>query len=332
MVAASIAVAACGSDSSSPAGATTTSATGSTTTTTSGGGGTTTTSTAEGGGGAGAGATFQLEVHTELDAKPGLVLRVNLPIDVADCAALPVEGAPCDDLDGDGLTDAWEDAALDRLRPLQRLDEAEPLVNDASAVLADVGRVAKSGDLIDLFVMLGYSEDYGSCGGFTSHHGDSERVALELERLADGPGDVRVVFAYTAAHEGTPTDHGHVFLGAELDTLVHDADPATAEPRWVVFPSRAKHATYATVDICEGISIVPCFDEDCAPDGAADPSQLDRLPPVVNAGEENAPRVTELSVVGFPGDDAWAKQDFCGGLGGTGCSSPVRDKLLVSPF
>ena len=107
---------------------------------------------------------------------------------------------------------------------------------------------------------------------------------------------------------------------------------ATAEPRWVVFPSADKHATYATVEICEGISPVPCLDEDCGPDDVADPALFDVLPLSFNAGELAAPRLTDLTPAGFPGDDAWAEQDFCGGLGGTGCSSSVRSKLLVDPF
>ncbi|MCA9636040.1 MAG: hypothetical protein KC420_08425, partial [Myxococcales bacterium] len=93
-----------------------------------------------------------------------------------------------------------------------------------------------------------------------------------------------------------------------------------------------KHATYATIAICEGISLIPCFDEDCAPDGVDDPGAYDRLPEVVNAGEESSPRVSDLGVVGFPGDDAWKDQDFCGGLGPGTCSSAVREKLLVDPF
>jgi hypothetical protein len=32
------------------------------------------------------------------------------------------------------------------------------------------------------------------------------------------------------------------------------------------------------------------------------------------------------------GDSAWAEQNFCGGLGGTECSSPVRDKRIADPF
>ena len=87
---------------------------------------------------------------------------------------------------------------------------------------------------------------------------------------------------------------------------------------------------------CETASFVPCVEEDCAPDGV-DPAELPAytvVAPVANAGEELAPRLTDLAPVGFPGDDAWAAQDFCGGLGAGlfGCSAPVRDKLLVDPF
>ena len=301
----------------------------------------TSTGTASGAGGAGGavegtggngGGSFELDVHTETDGMPGLILRVNLPIDTKACAALG-GGRPCDDLDADGITDAWENAALDRLRPIRRFDEDESLIGDATAVLGDVGRVAPAGSFVEIFIMLGYSKDYGSCGGFTSHNGDSERVALELERIGRaGAGDVRVKQAYTAAHEGTASDHSRVFSGADLALLTVGTDPATGEPRWVVFPSADKHGTYGSAQICEDISIIPCFDEDCGPDGVADPATYDRLPPFVNAGEDSMPLVTDLAVIGFPGDDAWATQDFCGGLGGSGCSDDVRNKLIPSPF
>lgn len=273
---------------------------------------------------------FAIDCHTAL-VDGVLALECNLPAALAAC--LELAGAPCEDADGDGLTDAWEDLALERLRPLRRLDEAESLVDDSDAVLGDVGRVFGVGDRVRLFVMLGYSTDYGSCGGFTGHNGDSERVALDLAAYpAGGPGGVIVAQAYTAAHEGTINDHSRVFGTDELDLLTHGVDADSGEPRWVVFPSADKHGTYANVEICEGISVVPCIDEDCSPDGVDDPAAFDRLPPVVNAGEPTSPRVTSLDALGFVGDDAWAEQEFCGGLGGDACSAPVRDKLVVDPF
>jgi hypothetical protein len=276
------------------------------------------------------GSPFVLEVHTLFTDDGRLALSCNLPPAIDDCAA--IDGAPCDDADGDALVDAWEDAVLDRMRPMRRFDEAETFVGEATAVAADVGRVATARGGYRLFVMLGYSRDYGSCG-FTAHNGDSERVALALEPYPEGDvGGVAVAQAYTAAHEGTANDHGRVFAGADLGLLVFDVDARFGEPRWVVFPSADKHATYGSVEICENASMVPCLAEDCGPDGVEDPSAFDLLPEAVNAGEETMPRVTDLAGVGFPGDDAWAMQDFCGGLGGTGCSAPVRDKLVVDPF
>jgi hypothetical protein len=267
-----------------------------------------------------------IDCRTEL-VEGALALRCNLPRLVVDCMA--IADAPCDDADADGLTDAWEDLALDGLRPLRRFDEAESLIDDPSAVLGDVGRVFAIDERIRIFVMLGYHYDYGSCG-LTSHNGDSERVALDLAIWPDGgAGGVRVAQAYTAAHEGTATDHSRVFTTADLGLLVYDV---VAEPRWVVFPSRDKHGTYGNIDICENISVVPCLDEDCAPDGVRDPAAFDWLPSFVNAGEPEMPRVTALDDLGFVGDDAWADQDFCGGLERTGCSAPVVEKLTVDPF
>jgi hypothetical protein len=278
-------------------------------------------------------APFVHELRTLLTDDGRLALHSNLPPAVAACLALPAADPPCDDLDADGLVDAWEDVVLDRLRPLRRFDEAESALDDPAAVLADVGRVVAAGDgTFRVMVMLGYSYDYGSCG-FTSHNGDSERVVLGLVPLpSEGEGGVVVDRAYTAAHEGAPTDQGRTFVGDALAQLVYTPDPATGQPRWVVFPSADKHATYATLAICEGISVIPCFDEDCGPDGVADPAAYDVLPASWNAGEPAAPRLTDLAPVGFPGDDAWADQDFCGGLGGTNCSSSVRSKLLIDPF
>lgn len=281
-------------------------------------------------GGSGGSSGFTLEVHTSLGPDGALVLTTNLPRSIDECGRVP--GAPCEDLDADLLTDAWEGLVLDRLRPLVRLDEAESLVGEPGFAMGMVGRVAPVGGALHAYMMLGYARDFGSCGGFTSHNGDSERVVLELTPLRSGSGDVAISQAYTAAHEGTVSDAGQVFAGGDLTQLVHEDDPTHGEPRWVVFASADKHATYATIDICEGVSFLPCFDEDCGADGVADPSAYELLMPYVNAGEETQPMVTDLAALGFPGDDAWADQDFCGGLGGSGCSSSVRSKLLVDPF
>ncbi len=277
------------------------------------------------------GSSFTLEVHTRLEVGT-LSLQTNLPHHVGPCAALGFVDTPCADADGDGLVDAWEELALDRLRPFVVLDEDEndELALDPAFALGVVGRVAPIGDLLHVYMMLGYAKDFGSCG-FTSHNGDSERVALALAPIDGSDGDVAVAIAYTAAHEGTDNDHGRLFQAADFGELTFQTDPATGEPRWAVFASANKHATYASIDICEDVSNTPCLDEDCGPDGV-DVATYTRLFPFVNAGEEASHLVDDLAGLGFPGDDAWASQDFCGGLGGDGCSSPVREKLLANPF
>jgi hypothetical protein len=230
------------------------------------------------------------------------------------------------------LTDAWEDIVLARMQPIRRLDEAELLLSDPAAVVGDVGRVAAVGDAFRVFIMLGYSYDYGSCG-VSAHNGDSERVALNLEPVPSlGVGSVAVVEAYTAAHEGEVNDRGHRYGTAELGALTYQDEASTGEPRWVVFPSANKHATYGTVASCEAGALVPCLDEDCAPDNVADLARFDALPEIVNAGEPDSARVDDLGSIGFHGEFAWAEQEFCGGLSRQGCSSPVREKLLSDPF
>lgn len=273
-------------------------------------------------------AEWSLEVSTERVGDT-LGLRTNLPARLDDCSQ--ISGPTCEDVDQDGLTDAWEDLVLDRFRPAVRFDEAEPLVNDAGAVLVDVGRVVEADDGgVRVFIMIGYSEDYGRCG-LSAHPGDSERVAVNLERV--GPGDVDAIGFYTAAHEGTLTDSGQVFTGADLALLSFPDDPGTAEPRWMIWSSDGKHASYGSAQLCEDAQWAPCVEEDCEADGV-DPIAYTRIPEVFNAGEEASPRLTDLTSIGFPGEDAWADQEFCGGLGSgiLGCASAVREKLLNDPF
>lgn len=253
-------------------------------------------------------------------------------------AGLPAHcGEDCDDTDADGLSDAWEAVALDRLRPRLVFDEEESVVNDdPGAVVAFVGRVAPAADdpaHVRVFLMIGYTRDYGRCG-LTAHNGDSERVVIDLAALPSGPGDFEVLGLYTAAHENTISDSSHRYRGDDLVEQAVFTPDESGEPRWTVFPAGDKHGTYINVDVCESVSIIPCFDEDCGPDGV-DAERLPdytRLPPVFDAGEPDAPRLEDLGPAGFPGEQAWVDQDFCGGLARGGCASSVLSKLTDDPF
>ena len=275
---------------------------------------------------------FELEISVAVEGD-GIAFRSNLPARVEDCLELPFAAVPCDDLDADGLVDRWEDSLLERTRPAIRFDESEQLVNDADAVTAMVARVyTPSPARIHAYIMLGYHYDYGRCG-LSFHNGDSERVAMSWIPLdGGGPGDVVLDAAYTAAHEGTITDHGRVFSGAELNQLVFPVDPGTGEPRWMVFSSDGKHATYGNAQLCEDAEWAPCLEEDCEADGV-DALAYTLLMDGYNAGEPGVPLLTDLSGMGFPGEQAWVDQDFCGGLArGAGCASPVLEKLTTDPF
>jgi hypothetical protein len=273
---------------------------------------------------------FVLEAWTD-DAAPGLQLHTNLPPDPTDCAAL--SDAPCEDLDADGLVDAWEALVLDRLRPVVRMDEDEPLISQGDGLLINIGRIwPVSESTVHAVIVLAYSEDYGRCG-LTAHHGDSERVALSLTLHS---GSAWVSGAYTAAHEGELNDGSALLTGDDLSGMTLDADSRTGEPRWVVFSSEGKHATYTTAQLCEDASFLPCLEEDCAPDNVTDKARFDVLPEVmINAGEPDAPLADDLTDQGMPGEQIWADQTFCGGLGRTdeeSCSSGLLEKMLSDPL
>jgi len=256
-----------------------------------------------------------------------LVFRSDLAMQVDQC------DTDCADVDGDGLVDAWEDQLLERMRPVVRFDEAEKILSDPTGKVGMVARVFPvSLDPVEIHVLieLGYSNDYGTCFGITEHHGDSERVGMRLVALPGRPHDLVVSGLYTAAHEHTPNEHSKLHEGDDL--LRIETRRELGGPRWVVFSSRNKHATYFTLSDCES-SFIPCVQEDCSPDRVADPAKFDVVPPFVNAGEPTAHRVDDLAVVGFPGDDAWIDQRFCGGLARNNlCAEPTVEKLTSDPF
>ena len=255
--------------------------------------------------------------------------------------------ASCADADGDGLVDAWEASVLEHLRPTVTFDEGEPLLKKGSKdVFASLARVAPVGtDRVLVNILLLYTRDFGAqnplCFHASSHAGDVEHVALELQ-LVGTKGDAVVRRMYTTGHEGTEDDQSRVFEGAALGTLVYLDDPATGEPRWNVYASRSKHATYATKKLCESSHFKSlthrfCLDEDCSPDGVSDPARFTVLPPVTNAGEPAHHLVDALDALGFPGEAAWTDARFCGGLkvdanAYENCPPPVKDKIAEDPF
>lgn len=265
-----------------------------------------------------------------------LVVRASVPAWTESCAS-------CADVDHDGLVDAWEDALLDRLRPRMALHPDEPLIGDPDGRFGYVARVFRPEggprDVVRVIVVTGFSFDPGVLLfgkiPLSAHDGDSERVAIELSVRGDGREAV-LRRAYFAAHEHTPNDHSRVYSETEVKhELTYGKDP-NGQPRWVVFPSRAKHPVFPNAEVCAETSLkgTGLFRERCAKSEAEGHPVL---PPIVNAGEPEHHRVDDLAAVGFPGDEAWVEQRFCGGfrakprLGG-GCAESIAEKLLDDPF
>ncbi len=256
-------------------------------------------------------------------------IRTDLPRLRAGCVGLDGDGELCEDLDGDGLLDTWEAMLLDQVRPIVRIGGDEDLLFDPSAMVGSIGRVAPVGDDTVLVIMvLAYSRDYGRCS-FTEHAGDSERVALRLRPL-DG-GSVEIVEAYTAAHEDTAVDSS---ARHRVDELAFAADPLTGQPRWRVFASEGKHATYVSPAACGAFADAACLAEACPGERWA--PALELLIPVVNAGEELAgmPVFDDPWTWPFLFSWPWDGSEFCGDryASDVSCSSSLRGKLLDDPF
>jgi hypothetical protein len=259
-------------------------------------------------------------------------------------SSLAARCAGCKDVDGDGLNDEWEDAVLAKLTPLVTFDEDEPMMKgDNRDAFAAIGRVFPSGDRVVVSVLILYAKDYGApnpvCFGASSHSGDAERAALELEITGGGNAVSRA--AYTTGHEGTPEDQ---------TTIVRDGEQKRLEDvngRWRVYSSQGKHATYMSKEHCESARLSTllhrfCASEDCAPDKMSDEAKtrFTRAPKVLNVGELDAPRAEneDLGRLGFEGVRAWSDERFCGGITGLSdgerakCPDALKAKLPKNPF
>jgi hypothetical protein len=251
---------------------------------------------------------------------------------------LPAEASPGpDDRDEDGLSDAWEDSILDRLRPVIHLADSEPMLEDLQGRVEFMGRLTRGPEpgSYRAFVGIGWEIDYGRCS-VAGHRGDVERVVYALEE--DGPGLLRVVAVYTAGHEYTSFDSSTVFGEADLGELELVIDPVTTQPRLAVYSSSGKHATYASRSRCER-SDFPCAREDCESG-----EDLLLLPELENVGEPDSTGAGCQD----PLDDrfpecsglerfAWEGRPFCGfayiSYGDAGnCAPPAREKLVKDPF
>lgn len=250
--------------------------------------------------------------------------------DVTKCVAMG--RGDCADVDRDGLTDAWEDTVLAHFQPRLELDEQERGLTDPSFRVGTAGRVVARHDdpsRVVVFYGFAFSEDYGSCS-FTDHHGDVERAVIELERTAGTNGDVRMIKAFTAAHEGDVTDASHLYEGDRLASELEFVSENGA-PRWLLYTSRNKHGTYANKRTCESKKL-PCVADYCASSNKPNRNDYRRLPRLLNAGEPEHPRDSGWSRFGYESADAWSTKPFCGLASGGSCDSAPRSTFVRDPF
>ena len=208
---------------------------------------------------------------------------------------------PATDIDGDGLNQNWENAAIQLANPIVEVDEQElwlnyyqqvPTVNFVEATLWPSYANPQ-------YVVLGYATTWGydPGGGVTqpvvftleSHRGDAERV-WEAWRIVDSQ-HARLEWVNSSAHGGE-NFHGGVWHASDRQCNVANvaerpdrADVQYVEAicanlgfddqgRLVVFASQDKHAVYPTREACEDVTLVatagglPVWGEDCGWDPA----------------------------------------------------------------
>ncbi len=203
------------------------------------------------------------------------------------CLALVLCGAPrlvaqnasdTLDTDRDGLSDAYEQAVLEKFRPTFVIDaddcaerparfaagrEEPELASADGTIYGQVFPVA--GGLVEVHYYTLWSRDCGR----NSHALDAEHVAVLVSK-ADGP-DMRALYWYAGAHENTVCD---ISSGARAEVV-------SAEGRGAkVWSSSGKHALYLKKEMC---------DHGCGADSCENAIELEQAGPIINVGELSAP-------------------------------------------
>jgi hypothetical protein len=234
---------------------------------------------------------------------------------------LSIGAAQADDGDGDGLDDGLEDAVAANFFPYVWFDSGEDCTdpaaegNPGTALTRVRPHPADAAKIAITYVIL-YRKDCGDWWG-GGHNGDVEPFTLTLAPNEACPHGFGAFSLKTISHEGTAFEHvDQVMLGNACDWgKLAGGSPQVAR----VYSAENKHGNYATTGSCEDGAL---GNDHCSESFLRDYH-------VVNAGEDAARRIDELSGVQFPGEYAWTDQAFSGGLGsGGGDAGTVRSKFL----
>lgn len=253
-----------------------------------------------------------------------LELITNLPVTVSDCDERLLIGLSCGDQDGDGLVDQWEDALLESLKPVFRFHVDEPILQDSSPSLLQLGRVSASQSSPDVFlhIVTLFDRAEGLCLAFPETRGDLELVVIRLSAQASGAYRVTGGLLPPRALTGWRT--------FEAPTTVI-SDPQVGA-RWVIYSIKNQHTLYLDRDHCTRSTSV-CGDL-CGPNSAG-ASSYDRLVEIINVGEPARPLVTGLDSLGYPNEQVWRGGHFCGGASQSRsviCADSSIVELLNRPF
>jgi len=246
------------------------------------------------------------------------------------------------DKDKDGISQEWEDAAMNAVNPLFELDEGEDMLKSEY----------RSTDKVVNFVMVSpypsvtnkkyilftygitWTRDYGRYSEYLlGHNGDIEKVVMAWEIIDDK--NLELKWVYTSAHSNELPDHSGVW-NAEGKTLNigkavlwpddHMCEALEFNNNILKFyVSEDKHAIYPTESCGESVvlAFIPPIPpllippwlvrEDVGSDG-----KYKRSFTCYNIGEINAPLNDDIGFI-FPNERVWSgninnPEKFAGGL------------------
>jgi hypothetical protein len=215
------------------------------------------------------------------------------------------------DVDLDGLDDGDELAWAIAYRPFLSVAD-----DDECALGGIVLRVFPHPEDPTLVAII-YDHLFETDCGLGGHTGDNEVFGATIDPAQPPPAGLVALVA--ASHQNTICERvsecGKCPGLTACDTAMQGGVPTP-----VIYTSKDKHATYASLDACDPLAT--CFDA-CSLASASDD------PPMVNAGEPAAHMVDDLTAQGFITTangwsarevfdfDPWGPEDF-GGAGNVG--------------
>jgi hypothetical protein len=226
------------------------------------------------------------------------------------------------DDDGDGLDDGTEDAVASHFFPWVWFDSGEDSgctdpateTNPGTAVARVRPHPADPSKIAVTYAIL-YRRDCGDWFG-GSHHGDVEPFTLTLAPNSACQFGFGAFALKTTAHTNTTFEHSDRRMLGNACDWGRLAGGSPQEAR--IYSAENKHGNYASLDSCEDGAL---GNDHCS-------EAFTREFTVVNAGEDHARRIDDLSGHQFPDEFAWTAVPFSGSLGHDSDAGLVRDKFL----